>query len=180
MHDGRRWVGFVLGLSSLWVLSTASAETFDPSSRFGFELRTRWGTKLEGVFPRYEGEVKHLQDGRHQVVLRMFTQSVEIVDHPRYTDWTRSEKFFEADRYPVVTFISKPYDAELLKHGGPLAGDLSIRGITRPKTLAVAPSACARPAHRAGGHHVAVVRRAGTGGRGHGQGLGAGDAADAE
>ncbi len=142
-----RWV-----LSSLVALCAcpvlvASADSFDPSrSRFGFEMRTRWGYLLEGVFPRYEGEVKTLPDGRHQVHLRMSTQHVEIVGHPRYTEWTRSSKFFDAERYPVVVFTSKPYDKELLRTGGPLAGDLSIRGITRPRTLDVAPSTCARPA----------------------------------
>lgn len=125
----------------------ASADSFDPSrSRFGFEMRTRWGYLLEGVFPRYEGEVKTLPDGRHQVHLRMFTQHVEIVGHPRYTEWTRSSKFFDAERYPVVVFTSKPYEEALLRSGGPLAGDLSIRGITRPRTLEVAPSTCERPA----------------------------------
>ena len=137
----------VLLLLCLWPTLAATAETFDPAaSRFGFELRTRWGTKLEGLFPRYEGEVRRLVDGRHQVVLRMFTQSVEIVGHPRYTEWTRSSRFFEAERYPVVAFVSRPYDPEMLRHGGDLAGELSIRGITRPKTLTVAPAACARPA----------------------------------
>ena len=142
-----RWV-----LCSLVVLCgcsvlVASADSFDPSrSRFGFEMRTRWGYLLEGVFPRYEGEVKTLADGRHQVQLRMSTRHVEIVGHPRYTEWTRSSKFFDAERFPSVVFISKPYDEGLLRSGGPLAGDLSIRGITRPRTLDVAPSTCARPA----------------------------------
>ena len=149
MSGGKRWGLRGLFLLCLWpaFAATATAETFDPAaSRFGFELRTRWGMKLEGVFPRYEGEVRRLADGRHQVVLRMFTQSVEIVGHPRYTEWTRSSRFFEAERYPVVAFVSRPYDPEMLRHGGDLAGELSIRGITRPKTLAVAPATCARPA----------------------------------
>jgi len=142
-----RWVlSSLVALCAFPVLS-ASADSFDPSrSRFGFEMRTRWGYLLEGLFPRYEGEVKTLPDGRHQVHLRMSTQHVEIVGHPRYTEWTRSSKFFDAERYPVVVFTSKPYDKELLRTGGPLAGDLSIRGITRPRTLDVAPSTCARPA----------------------------------
>lgn len=160
MSGRRRWGGCGLVLLCLWPAFAATAETFDPAiSRFGFELRTRWGMKLEGVFPRYEGEVKHLADGRQQVVLRMFTRSVEIVDHPRYTEWTRSVRFFEAERYPVVVFVSKPYDEELLKHGGALAGDLSIRGITRPKTLTVAPSACARPARDCDVVATGAVRR---------------------
>ena len=142
-----RWVLCSLVALCACPVLVASADSFDPSrSRFGFEMRTRWGYMLEGVFPRYEGEVKTLPDGRHQVHLRMFTQHVEIVGHPRYTEWTRSSKFFDAQRYPVVVFTSKPYDQDLLRSGGPLAGDLSIRGITRPRTLDVAPSTCERPA----------------------------------
>lgn len=152
--------GWVLCLLCLWPALWANAEGFDPeASRFGFELRTRWGLKLEGVFPRYEGEVKHLPDGRQQVVLRMFTSSVEILGYPRYTQWTRGRQFFEADRYPVVVFVSRPYDEALLVSGGELPGELSIRGITRPKTLVVAPSTCARPARACDVVATGAVRR---------------------
>lgn len=160
MFPRHRWVSCGLALLCTGLMSAAMADSFDPvQSRFGFELRTRWGLKLDGVFPRYEGEVKQLADGRQQVVLRMSTQSVEIVDHPRYTEWTRSEKFFDAERYPVVAFVSQPYDPELLRHGGSLAGELSIRGITRPKTLSVAASTCARPAHDCDVVATGAVRR---------------------
>ena len=159
LPDCKRWGWCGLILLCLWPALSASATSFDPASRFGFELRTRWGMKLEGQFTRYEGEVRQLPGGSQQVVLRMFTQSVEIVGYPRYTEWTRGEKFFEADRYPVVTFISRPYDAALLKQGGDLAGDLSIRGITRPKTLTVAPSTCARPAYDCDVVATGAVRR---------------------
>ena len=152
--------GWALALLCLWPALSACAEGFDPeASRFGFELRTRWGKKLEGVFPRYDGEVKRLPDGRHQVVLRMYTRSVEIVGYPRYTQWTRGHQFFQAERYPVVVFISRPYDESLLVSGGDLAGELSIRGITRPKTLQVAPSTCARPARDCDVVATGAVRR---------------------
>ena len=160
MFGGKRWRWCGLAALCLWPALAAMAETFDPAaSRFGFELRTRWGMKLEGEFTRYEGEVKHLHDGRHQVVLRMFTDSVEIIGHPRYSEWTRGPQFFEAERYPVVVFVSRPYDEHLLKYGGDLAGDLSIRGITRPKTLAVAPSTCARPGRDCDVIATGAVRR---------------------
>ncbi|WP_454832795.1 YceI family protein [Pseudoxanthomonas wuyuanensis] len=136
-----------LGLLSAVPLVSASEANFDTThTRLGFELRTRWGQKLEGVFPRYEGEVRVLPDGSQQVLLRMFTSDVEIIGHPRYTEWARSSKFFESERYPLVMFVSKPYDGELLRQGGPLHGNLMIRGISRPETLTVAPSTCARPA----------------------------------
>lgn len=150
MSPGTAVRGCLCVLALLWawpLAATESGKAFDPAaSRFGFELRTRWGRKLEGIFPRFEGQVTHLADGRQQVQLRMFTQDVEIDGNRRYTEWTRGEQFFEADRYPVVSFVSEPYDPALLMSGGPLAGELSIRGITRPKTLSVEPSACERPA----------------------------------
>lgn len=144
--SGRTWLS-ACGLGLLCSLPVwAGAESnFDPAhTRLGFELRTRWGQRLEGVFPQYEGEVRQLPDGQHQVHLRMYTRYVEIVGYPRYTEWARSAKFFEADRYPVVTFVSKPYPPRLLHDGGLLAGDLSIRGISRPRALTVEPSTCER------------------------------------
>lgn len=119
---------------------------FDPQhSRFGFELHTRWGQQLDGRFPRYDGRVVALPDGRHQVRLRFFTADVEIEEHPRYTDWTRGPRFFDAKKYPTVSFVSEPYEPGLLARGGKLAGALSIRGIQRPKSLDVEAATCARP-----------------------------------
>ena len=156
----RRWL--LSGLAALCVSPqvAAASDSFDPArSRFGFELKTRWGMKLEGVFPRYEGGVKHLDDGRHQVHLRMFSQFVQIEDNARYDGWTRSDKFFWAERYPEVVFVSQPYSEDLLRTGGPLAGELSIRGVTRTRTLNVAPATCARPAQECDVVATGAVRR---------------------
>ncbi len=144
----RRLAWGLCGLAMLcmdlaWAQPTSA---FDPSqSRFGFELRTRWGLKLDGVFPRFQGELRQLSGDRQQVQLRMFTKDVEIEGYPRYTEWTRGDQFFDANRYPEVSFVSRPYDRALLARGGPLAGDLTIRGVTRAKTLDLAPSTCSRP-----------------------------------
>jgi len=70
------------------------------SSRFGFELRTRWGATLGGHFPRHEGSLEYLADGRQRVRLRMLTRYVEIEGSKRYTELTRSARFFDAERYP--------------------------------------------------------------------------------
>ncbi len=135
-----------LGLLCAWPALAEGPIGFDPAhTRLGFELRTRWGQRLEGQFPRYDGEVRTLPDGQHQVHLRMYTTQVEIVGYPRYTEWARSARFFEAERYPAVTFISRPYAPDLLRTGGELQGDLSIRGISRPRSLLVQPTTCARP-----------------------------------
>ncbi|WAC62538.1 YceI family protein [Pseudoxanthomonas sp. SL93] len=149
-----------LGLLAAWPLQASEKSDFDPAhTRLGFELRTRWGQVLDGVFKRYEGDVTRLPDGRHQVRLRMYTRDVEILGHPRYSEWARSEKFFDADRYPVVVFTSKPYDERLLREGGKLEGDLSIKGINRARSLDVAPSTCDRPARDCDVLATGAVRR---------------------
>lgn len=123
----------------------ASDLRFDMArSQFGFELDTRWGQQLLGRFPRFDGKVVALADGSQQVQLRMYTRDVEIVGHPRYTKWARGERFFAADTWPAVVFVSRPYDPAVVRAGGPLAGSLSIRGVTRPETLTVQKAACDR------------------------------------
>lgn len=116
-------------------------------SRFGFEIRTRFGQRIEGVFPRFEGQITVLADGRHQVRLRMFSRYVEIPDRPRYTSWMRGEDFFDAERYPVVEFDSEPYVPGLVENGGNVLGTLTIRGISHSETLRVMPPECDRPGY---------------------------------
>ena len=104
---GLRLAALAVGVLLAVPVLAQGRNDFDPdNTRLGFELRTRWGQVLDGVFRRYEGSVEHLPDGRQQVRLRMYTRDVEIVGHPRYSEWARSEQFFDADRYPVVTFTS--------------------------------------------------------------------------
>ncbi|MEL1263378.1 YceI family protein [Pseudoxanthomonas putridarboris] len=149
-----------LGLLAACPLHAGEKTDFDPDhTRLGFELRTRWGQVLDGVFTHYDGEITHLPDGRQQARLRMYTRDVEIIGHPRYSEWARSEKFFDADRYPVVVFTSRPYDETLLREGGKLEGELSIKGISRPRSLDVSPSTCDRPAKDCDVLATGAVRR---------------------
>jgi polyisoprenoid-binding protein YceI len=116
-----------------------------PDSRFDFTLRTRWGQVLDGTFPQAHGDVVALADGRRQVRLTLPTANVEIVDHPRYTRLTRGPRFFDAERFPDVQFLSEPYTADLLRTGGPLHGRLRMHGVQRRERFVIAPSKCARP-----------------------------------
>lgn len=117
----------------------------DPErSQFGFEIRTRFGQKIEGVFPHFEGDVLVLPDGRHQVRLRLYAAEVVIPDKPRYTSWMRGEDFFDVGRFPVVQFDSLPYSPGITAGGGDIVGNLTIRGITHLETLTVMPAECAR------------------------------------
>lgn len=130
--------------------STARAEVppglFDPAhTRFGFELRTRWGQRVHGTFPRYDGEVVGLADGRQQVRIRLTTAAVEVAGSERYTAIARGEGFFDAQRYPLIEFVSEPHRVALIHDGGRLRGRLSMHGTSRIEHFALLPSTCARP-----------------------------------
>ncbi|WP_368865772.1 YceI family protein [Stenotrophomonas maltophilia] len=113
-------------------------------SRIGFEVRTRFGQRIEGVFPQFEGRIEVLSDGRHQVHLKMFTRSVEIPGKARYTGWMRGEEFFDAGRHPMVEFDSLPYWPDTVAEGGDIEGRLTLRGVSHPESLRVEKAQCAR------------------------------------
>lgn len=146
-----------LCLSLLFLMSAGMAIAAGPAppvpqidtarSQFGFEIRTRFGQKVEGVFPRFDAWTTQLPDGRHQVRLRMYAQYVEIPEKPRYTAWMRGEDFFDVARYPLVEYESDPYWPEVILNGGDVQGRLTIRGISRPETLRLAKPECARPGY---------------------------------
>lgn len=126
--------------------STARAAGIDASrSQIGFTLRTRWGQVLEGRFPEFHGDIELLPDGRRRVRLSLAARDIEIVGRPGYSRLTRGEGFFDAERFPEVSFVSQPYPEQLTRTGGLLAGDLRIRDVVRRQAFVIAPSACARP-----------------------------------
>jgi polyisoprenoid-binding protein YceI len=138
-------LGVALSLA-LACLAPARAADIDPEhSRIGFLLKTRWGQALEGRFPVFRGEVESLAEGRRRVRLVLSAREVEIVDHPAYTRITRGRGFFDAERFPDVAFVSRPYAEPLTREGGRMVGTLTIRGVSRQETFHIAPSACARP-----------------------------------
>ena len=119
-------------------------------SWLGFEVYTRFGQRVAGEFPRFRGEVEALPDGRHRVRLRVATTEAVIPDRPRYTAWMRGASFFDSGRHPSMEFVSDPFPAGLLRAGGPLRGQLTLRGVTRPQRLDVLPAGCDRPGQDCG------------------------------
>lgn len=126
--------------------ATTTIDSFDQThTSFGFEMRTRWGQRIRGTFPEFDGEVIELPDGRQQVRIRLETAAVEVAGSERYTALARGPRFFDAKRYPLVEFVSDPHPASLVQTGGPLSGRLSMCGVSRIETFHLAPPQCARP-----------------------------------
>src|SRR5690606_37773352 len=80
-----------------------------------------------------------------QLRVQLQTHGVEIEGHPGYTRFARGKGFFDVERWPTASFVSEPYSESLLVHGGPVAGALTIRGVTRREQFTIAPGGCERP-----------------------------------
>ena len=141
----RAQAALALAAAALVPQAHAQARFDDGQSWLGFEVYTRFGQRVAGEFPSFQGVVEPLPDGRQQVRLRVATSEAVIPDRPRYTAWMRGASFFDTVRHPWMEFVSDPYPADLLRKGGPLHGRLTLRGVTRPQRLEVLPAACARP-----------------------------------
>lgn len=141
-----RALAWLVLVTTLLAAPAGAAEVDGARSRAGFTLVTRWGQPVEGLFPVLEGRLTRLADGRQQVRLSLSTADVEIIGNQRRTYLTRGGGFFDAERYPWVTFVSDPFDERLLVEGGQLPGVLQIRDVQRRETFSVAPARCARPA----------------------------------
>ncbi|WP_386749722.1 YceI family protein [Agrilutibacter niabensis] len=149
MRNGLLRAAWCAGLvaASAFLAAPAAAQALDPArSHFEFDLETRWGQTIVGHFPRYEGEVVVLPDGRHEVRIRLAATSVVVEGSRRYTRFARGDRFLDAARHPWLEFRSDPYAGELVRSGGPLNGTLTMHGVSRRESFVLAPSDCARPA----------------------------------
>ncbi|WP_167285336.1 YceI family protein [Marilutibacter alkalisoli] len=114
-------------------------------TRFGVELRTRWGQRVMGEFPRYDGELVMVDERRRQVRVRLDTASFVVAGSDRYTQMARGEAFFDAGQHPQVEFVSDPVGEDEVRRGGALRGRLTIRDVSRIETFELQPATCARP-----------------------------------
>lgn len=138
----RRWLAVVACCTG----ATAGAQEIDAArSRMEFELRTRWGQRVQGEFTRHQGQVSVLSDGRQQVQLSLSAAAIDVGDSEYYTAIARGPQFFDAARYPYIDFLSEPHRVERVHDGGRLRGKLTLHGVSRTESFILQPAECARP-----------------------------------
>ena len=149
-----------LASALLLACGACHAQALDAArSRIDFDVRTRIGSVVRGRFPVFDGRVDTLPDGRRQVRLRLSTRDLEVGDSTRYTQLARGPQMFDAERHPVVEFVSEPYPPERVHHGGMLQGRLRLRGVERDERFELVPAACDRPGHECPIHATGRVSR---------------------
>jgi polyisoprenoid-binding protein YceI len=123
-----------------WLSATASAKEsykFDPSgSAIGFSVHQFLGT-TRGKFTNFTGriEVDREHPENSSVTAQIDVRSIDTQIKKR-DDHLRSPEFFNAEKFPRITFKSRS-----VKRTGPqsgdILGDLTMHGVAKPITLHV-------------------------------------------
>ena len=115
----------------------ASEWTLDPDhSRIGFAVRYMMVSNVEGNFGVFEGVVQLDEEdvAKSKVNVVIDVASIDT-DNKKRDDHLRKEDFFHVDKYPKITFESKKVSRKA--KGLEVAGELTLRGITKPIVLQV-------------------------------------------
>jgi polyisoprenoid-binding protein YceI len=106
-----------------------------------FAVRLLWLHNVKGRFTQIDGTVKLDPQGLATVDARIATDSVTMHSE-RFRQWMMGPEFFDAGRYPTIHFLSEPVPLTRLTTGGTLAGQLSLRGVSRPVRFELLPEDC--------------------------------------
>lgn len=111
---------------------TTGTWAIDPAhSEVGFVARHLMVTKVRGSFSDVSGTVTvgdTLADSTAEVTVQLASVATRSDDRDAHL---RSADFFDVEHNPTMTFASTAFDGETL------VGDLTIKGVTKPVTLAV-------------------------------------------
>jgi polyisoprenoid-binding protein YceI len=113
----------------------AGTWSIDPShSRVGFSVKHLGIATVHGTFAGFEGALESAADGALAVRATVEPASVDTKEEQRDAH-LRSADFFDAEQHPHITYVSRSVrvgDDERIE----IEGDLTVRGVTRPVTLA--------------------------------------------
>lgn len=131
------WTALLLGLG-LYVSAAAAADThkIDVShSTLGFKVRHLM-TKATGKFKTYSGDfdfdAAKVKDAKFNVEIETASIFTDNDDRDKHL---RSEDFFDAAKFPKITFKSTKVDSTG-KESFNIHGDLTMRGVTKPVVIA--------------------------------------------
>lgn len=114
-------------------LTTGTWEIDPAHSEIGFTVRHLM-TKVRGQFTRFEGRVEIAEDATESTVFVSVDMNSVDTRNAQRDNHLRSSDFFGAETHPAMTFTStqvRPSD-----DGFVLAGELTVKGVTRPIELA--------------------------------------------
>jgi polyisoprenoid-binding protein YceI len=114
-------------------------------SNVEFLVRLRLRMRATGRIVGVDGELRPQPGGGWTVRVHADGRNLRVAG-PRWMERvTRSDDFLAVDSHPDIRFNSQAFSDRVLLAGGSVRGQLTLRGLTRPVSLRLLPSACAHP-----------------------------------
>lgn len=122
-------------------LAGGSSWRIDPAhSHVEFAVRHLMISSVKGAFGDVQGTVWVDESDARTVLVDVVIQVASIDTRQEQRDaHLRSPDFFDAAKFPTITFRSRRAQGNPLEGDFRLTGDLTVRGITREVTLDVSP-----------------------------------------
>jgi polyisoprenoid-binding protein YceI len=138
------------GLATGLVLLVATAPAvhgadwrIDPAaSSAQFRVRLLAILPMSGTFDAVHGRIGFDPDTRQVRVDAELDSAAVRMRNESHAAWARSDEFFDAANHPRIAFRSAPFAQDLLREGGRIEGELTLRGITRPVGFRVEAGTC--------------------------------------
>lgn len=106
-----------------WVIDPAHSE-------MGFKVRHMMISTVGGQFEKFDAEAETDGDDFSSADVKVTIDAGSVsTKNPDRDNHLRSDDFFNAEKHPKITFVSKNFD------GNKMVGDLTIRDITKEVTL---------------------------------------------
>lgn len=107
-----------------------------------FRIRLLGIVPMSGEFTRLHGEIT-FDAARSEARVDAWLPSGEVrMDNESHAAWARSPEFFDAANHPTIHFRSRPMPQSVLRDGGAIDGELTLRGVTREVGLKVERGDC--------------------------------------
>lgn len=119
-------------------MATTTKWVLDPMhSEVQFKVKHLVISTVSGFFKSFEGELDTANDDFSDASIS-FSLDINSIDtnQTQRDEHLKSAEFFDAEQYPKISFKSTSFTKEGDDEYA-LAGDLTIKGITKPVTLAV-------------------------------------------
>lgn len=114
-------------------------------SSASFLVHMRIRRPAEGALTKVSGRLRGTPESGWEVLVKVDGRSLKVKG-PRWMDRvTRSDAFLAIDRHPAIGFDSEKFTDAMLRAGGPLRGQLTLRGLTQPVSFKLLPSTCDQP-----------------------------------
>ena len=131
-------------LAVTFALPAAAQETYTVDARHTFpvfEVSHFGMSKQRGMFSKVTGKIMIDRAGKKGSADITIDMAALAVGEPKLGDHLRNEDFFDVAKHPTATFKSSnfKFDGDKLVS---VAGDLTLRGITKPVTLTVEAFNC--------------------------------------